>query len=129
MLLSKHFCQFDNQPWQNRGRHFLFGSELLDWILAVQLEREPSEFTRYRIDDPEFVHSQSGISFLLVFQIKRAQGLRQQVGTAVRFREDFDIVRPSEAGHQVARSWQQIYPLYLFKSKPESYGRQFSLCI
>ena len=30
LLLSKHFLQFDNQPWQKRRRHFLFGSEPLD---------------------------------------------------------------------------------------------------
>ena len=73
LLLSKHFFQFDNQPWQKRRRHFLFGSEPLDWILAIQLECEPREFTRYGVDDPKFVHSQSGISSLLVFQIKRAR--------------------------------------------------------
>jgi hypothetical protein len=69
LLLSKHFFQLDNQPWQKRRRHFLFGSEPLDWILAIQLESEPREFTRHGIDDPEFVHSEPGISSLLVFQI------------------------------------------------------------
>jgi hypothetical protein len=47
LLLSKHFFPFDNQSWQKRGRHFLFGSKPLDWILAVQLECKPGEFTRY----------------------------------------------------------------------------------
>ena len=69
LLLSKHFFEFDNQPWQKGRRHSLFDSEPLDWILALQLECEPREFTWYGIDDPEFVHSQPGISSLLVFQI------------------------------------------------------------